>query len=952
MFKKSRLSLAAMLVVSGVSAAPQGALAQQATQRVEITGTNIKRIDLETSSPVQVLNRQEISNSGSSSVRELLEKLTASSVGSLSDINGSNSFASGASSADLRNLGKSSTLVLFNGRRVSPYALADFNEMFTNLDSLPLAAVERVEVLRSGASAIYGSDAVAGVINIITRKDYTGVDVSVAHEQSLVSDRFRQATASVTAGFGKLDTDRFNIMANLEVFKRESVMWRDVMDHINPIRLSSGAVPATFTAQLSTYSYPGNLILPSGPITGATAKCPTNLVVGGLCRYDRFERFQALPEADRVNGLLSGRIRLAGGAELYSELLLSRTETKYQSPYTAYGDDDQGGVTPVTVWGDPKTNGAQIFYARRLPAGHPLNPTGDDVGFRYRFTDAPSENTVETTSYRWLNGLRGALGAYDYDISLGFLGAKTKDKQIGRFSKSGFIETIGDYAADVIPSDFFNKPGGYRIGEVNSAAVVSKLFPEFGNNGKTTQLVLDGKVSGELPFSLAGGAVQFATGVDFRREKFTITPSANLASGDIVGFGLSRTDGSRNFWSAFGELGLPLTKTIEAQLAARLDKYPNLSANLSPKVGMLWRPNSMLMLRGTAETGFRAPNLTETAPSVKYAFNNGTVDPKRCDQAVNLANDLRNQASALAASDPNKALLEARADNVEGNECQAGVAAIAANNPNLKPEKSRSLSLGLVLQPTRNLNVTVDYWRIERRNEIDIKSASELLAIEGSALPSGSSISRLPLDANDQSFTTAEQAAYGVTAGALSAIQRSFENLFRTRTSGIDIGFEFRETLPIGALKIGGTGTYLIDFKRWVGADNRYGDNLAGRYARPRVKAALDFTLTTGAWLNGITFRQSSGYSLAGDYNDSEGNDAWCAARSWARPCYVAPLTTVDYVVRWTGIKGLAITANVQNITNKFQPIDFRSQPRGSVIPDEPDDAKRRALRLKAEYSF
>lgn len=946
MLKRSRIAVAALAAATG-----WGSALAQTPQRVEVTGTNIKRIDLETASPVQIITREDIRQSGASSVRELLERVTSSSEGSLSDINGSNSFASGASSADLRNLGKASTLVLFNSRRVSPYALADFNELFTNLDALPLSAVDRVEILRSGASAIYGSDAVAGVINIITRKDYSGVEISAAHQQSNVSGRFKQSTASITAGKGSLDRDGFNILANVELFKRESVMWRDVMDYINPLRLSSGAVPATFNAQLSTYSYPGNLIGPSGPITGATAKCPADLVVNGLCRFDRFTRFQALPEADRTNGLLSGRMRLGGGTELYSELLFSRTKTNYQSPFSAYGDDDAGGVTPFTVWGDPTTNSSQAFYARRLPVGHPLNPTAGDVGFRYRFTDAPSENTVTATSYRWLTGLAGSLRGMDYDVSLGFLGAKAVDRSIGRFSKSGFIELIGDYTADTIPADFFNKPGGYRIGEVNTAAVVNRLFPTFGNDGKVTQTVLDGKLSGEWG-TLPGGPVRWAAGADLRHESFSIIPSANLSAGDIVGFGLSRTKGSRNFWSAYGEFDLPIAKSLDAQLAARIDKYPNLNANLSPKFGLTWRANSMVLLRGTVETGFRAPNLTETAPSVKFAFNNGTLDPKRCDPAVALAENLRNQATGLPANDANRALLEARADKVEGDECQAGVAAIVANNPKLKPEKSQSFSLGVALQPSSKFSLTLDYWNIERRQEIDIKTASELLAIEGSTLPPGSTILRRALDANDQSFTPAEQAQYGVTAGSLSAIQRSFENLFKTKTSGIDVGFQVREDFPIGSLKVTGLGSYLLEYREFVGADNRYGDNLAGRYARPRVKATMDFALTTGAWRNSLTLRQSSGYSLAGDYNDNEGDAAWCAARAWAQPCFVAPLTTVDFSVSWIGFKGLTLTAQVQNLTNKFTPIDFRAQPRGSVIPDEPDDAKRRSLRLRAEYAF
>lgn len=950
MFKKTSISIALTIGFGPLWVAGAAYAQQPASQRIEITGSNIKRIDLETSSPVQVINREDIRNSGAGSVRELLEILPSSSVGSLSDINGSNSFASGASSADLRNLGKSSTLILFNGRRVSPYALADFNELFTNLDSLPLDAVERVEILRSGASAVYGSDAVAGVINIITRKNYSGVQVAASHERSQVSKRFRQSTASVTAGFGDLERDRYNVLANVEVFTREKVMWREVMDHINPLRLSSGAVPATFNAQLSTYSYPGNLI-PGGPIARATAKCPTNLIVANLCRYDRFERFQALPAADRVNALLSGRLMLGSGLEAYAEALVSKTETTYLSPFTPYGDDDAGGVTPFTVWGNPVTNAGQVFYARRLPVGHPLNPTAAEAGWRYRFTDAPSENTASSDSYRFLTGLKGGWRNYDWDVSLGFLGSKVTDASRGRFSKSGFVALIGDYEQDVLPSDFFNKPGGYRIGEQNTAAVVDRLFPTYGSEGKTTQAVLDGKLTGELG-QMAGGPIGFAAGFDLRREKFTITPSQNLLQGDIVGVGLSSTSGARSFGAAYGEVLLPLAKSLEVQLAARVDKYPNLTANVSPKVGVMWRANEAVMLRGTAETGFRAPNLTETAPSVKFAFNNGTLDPKRCDPALNLAADLRAQAALLPNSDPNKALLDARADKVEGDECQAGVAAIAGNNPELKPEKSQSFTLGMALQPARNLGVTIDYWQIRRKQEIDIKTADELLSVEDAGLPPGSSIRRRTLNSNDPTFTTAEQAQYGVTAGALDSITRSFENLFQTKTSGVDIGFDWNQQTPIGRLRVGGLGTYLIDYKEFIGAENRFGDNLAGRYGYPRFNATVDVNLASGAWINGLKVRQSSGYDLRRDRNDTEGDAAWCAARPWAQPCEVLDSTFVDYYLRWSGVKGLTLGFYVKNVFNKFIPIDFRAQPRGSVIPDEPDDAKRRTFKLTAEYKF
>ena len=633
--------------------------------------------------------------------------------------------------------------------------------------------------------------------------------------------------------------------------------------------------------------------------------------------------------------------------EAFAEALFSRTETEYISPFQPYGP----AIGPTT-WGNPQNNSAQTFFPRGLPAGHPLNFLGEEEpDFRYRFIDSPAGSTATADNYRVLAGVRGLWNTFDWEASLGVLGGKVRDKQYGTFSNSGFIEVIGDYNLPTLDPDFFNKPNGYRLGQQNSPAVIARLFPAFGSTGKTTQTVLDGKLAGDIG-SLGGGPIGLAVGAEVRREKFTITPTENLAAGDIVGFGLSQTDGTRTFGALFSEVSLPVTKALEVQVAGRIDKFPKLSANLSPKVGVKWRANDAVLLRGTAETGFRAANLTETAPSVKFAFNNGTVDPQRCNQAVALADNLRTQAAGLPANDPQVAVLSARADIVEQNECSAGVAAIVANNPNLKPEKSRSFSFGILLEPVRNVSVTLDYWNISRKNEINIKTAEELLAAEqAGALPLGSSVSRRALDPADVTFTTAEQATYGVTVGALDAITRGFENLFKTKTSGVDLGVAWAQDTPAGKLDISGFGQYLIKYKAFVGVDNRFGDNLAGRYTYPRWRANIGAALTSGNWVNGLRVFHTGSTSLEGDFYDSEGTQDWCAARGLDSQCSVNALTTVDYYLQYSGIRNLSLGLYVSNLFNKYPAVDFREQF-GTPIPQEPDDVRRRTFRVSAEYKF
>lgn len=947
--RRTEVAAAAALALLVVSS---GVKAQQAetppVQRIEITGSNIKRIDAETSSPVQVIKREDIARSGATTVRELLDLLPASNNTALSDINGSNSFASGASSADLRNLGKQSTLVLLNSRRVAPYALADFNEVFTNLDALPLDAVERVEILRNGASAIYGSDAVAGVINIITRKDYQGFQIGADYQKSLTSHRFGESSARMTGGFGDYEKDRFNVLANLELFHRDNVMWRDVLDYANPEVLAN--IPQG-TAQYSTYSYPGNII-GQGPVAG----CDPQFLIGGLCRYDRFSRFEAQPKADRANLLVSGRLNLGNDLEAFAEVLYSRTKTTYTSVFPYYGD------LGTVQWGNASTGGTETFIYRLLPPTSPLNQTGDPTELRYRFVDSGAGSSATSDNYRLLTGLRGNFKGYDWESALAFLGSSTKDQQRGQFSNSGFISTIGDYNqvdADGIPTDpnFFNQPNGYHVGQSNSAEVLNTLFPYFGTKGKTTQIAWDGKVSGDL-MQMAGGPLAFATGFDLRHEKFSLTPSDNLLAGDIVGFGVTQTDASRNFGAVFGELSIPLAKSLETQVAARIDKFPNFGAHVSPKVGLRYQPVKEVLLRGTAEGGFRAPNLTESAKSRKSSFDNGITDPKRCAQATMYSDDLIAQSQALEATDPTQAaILAARADTVLQNECAAGVPNITSYNPDLKPEVSRSYSLGLVLEPSRGFNMSLDYWNIHRKDEIGLKSTQELLAQEGD-LPPGVGVTRNDFNnlALDPTFNTqALRDQYGVTVGSIQSLTNRFENVSRTKTSGIDLGVNASMPTDLGRVAVGLQSTYLISYYSYSTVKNDYGDNLAGRYGYSRFRATLDASLESGSMVNGFRIVHRSQQALQGDYYDTDWNQQSCADSGIdARHCRVAPYSRLDYYFIYKGIKNLTVNVYLRNVLNRYPPFDLKNLylNGGLTIPQEVEDAQRRTLKIAVDYKF
>lgn len=907
---------------------------QPAAQKIEVTGSRIKRIDAEGASPVQVLRRENIQQTGATTISEALATLSSSNS-DLTDIGGSNSFAPGASGASLRNLGKQSTLVLLNGRRIAAYPLADYSEVFSNLDTLPLDAVERIEILKSGGSALYGSDAVAGVINIITRTNYNGVQVGASAQQSIDNGKFQSQSASITGGFGDMGNDGYNVLANLEFYHRDNFFWSDVLGDANPKYREFS--PGFGTP--STYSYPGNVI-GVGPVDG----CAPEMIIGGLCRYNRYERFEVIPPTDRTNLLVSGRMRLGEDMTGFAEVLYSRIEAAYNGAFQAYG-----AALGTTLWGDPLTGNSKTFYYRGLPAGHPLNPTGDEVQFRYRFVDGPSEEHTTTDQYRVLAGLQGAWSTFDWEVAGGIMGGNTKDKQRGAFSDSGFKAMIGDYNADVLAPDFFNKANGYKIGQKNSAEVLNTLFPTFGYKGESTQTFLDGKISGDIAKWDAGN-VGLATGFDLRHEKMTISPDERLATGDMVGFGVSQSDASRSFGAVFAELSLPLMKDLEAQVAGRFDHFPGFPTHFSPKMGLRYQPMPELLLRGTYEGGFRAPNLTESAKSTKFAFQPGIDDTKRCPQAVALATDLIAQADGLPDSDPNKPLLYARADSIQQSECQTSVALVTANNPDLKPETSRSFTLGIGFQPIRHWSGTVDYWNIYRKNEIGLKSIQDLLTTEDS-LPPGV-LNRGSL-ADDTSFTAAEQIQYGVTAGPLQSVHGQFENLLRTKTAGVDLSIKGEVPTPIGPVSLDVDATYTISYYAWSTTRNGWGDNQAGRYGAPRWITNITTGLKTGDFNQSLRYVWRSGTTLQADFDDTTWSAAGCAENGVTPDqCKLGDYNRWDYSVAYSGIKDLTIGLHVRNLFKQRPPADFRAFGFGGIIPPDGEDVQGRMLKLSLQYKF
>ena len=912
------LALTSIAIASTLACGIAAAQESQQLERVEVTGSNIKRLAAETASPVQIYNRDEIRRTGGNTVRQVLDTLTATSSTELRDDGNNSSFASGATGVSMRGLGKGATLVLLNGRRVANYGLADgAKDTFVNIDSIPADVVERIEVLKDGASAVYGSDAMAGVINIITRRSYNGVGASASYVFNDNPSVGNQKTASVVAGFGDLDKDRFNVFGNIEAYRREGYTVADVKDHY-PEWHKRIVNPAY--GDPSVLSFPGNVRNPANnarvPVTGCTT------LVGGACVTDLNSINPVSDPAHRVNLFTGGRVKITEDMQAFAEVSYSKTTTEYFNlPMTI-----QAGAT--SRWYDGYNKVAQSVPHPRLPVGNPANPYSTSAAIDYRFMDDPSifgyDN--DASQYRALVGLQGTFRGYDWEVAGGRVGAKA-DK-ISRWGSRDLFAAVAS--------------GEYKIGGPNSKELLDKYFPEQGMNGKNHQNWIDAKLSGEI-MQLPGGPLAFALGAEHREEAVSVISTQNVLRAEIVGRGSVLIDGERKLDATFLELNAPVWKGLEFNGALRWDKASGFDGRVSPKLGVRYEVLPQLLLRGTVAGGFRAPNIPETLGQVGVTgFFNSQVDPRRCETATALRNILR-EGTAADRSDATLAF---------NSGCLASLPAMISANPNLKPETSKSITLGFVFEPTKNASIAVDYFKIERKNEISSRDPSYVMAREGQP-GYEDMISRGPVTAQEQAWidrakvlNPAAAANLAWEAGQVTALLLQYENFGKTETSGVDIDVKGRVASgSFGTLNLGLATTYALTYKPWDIDANTWRPNQVGKYENPRLKAVFSAYWNKGPWTTGLRFNYTSKTSLNYDETDETSwGEAACRQRlnPGSLPCFIDEDLRTDFSLSYTGIKNLRLSLNINNLMGDERPVNLRG---GYTI-------RPRAYKVGASYDF
>jgi iron complex outermembrane receptor protein len=902
---------------------PAGAQQQQqqqpqTLQRVEVTGTNIKRTDTETASPIQVMTREDIEKTGKQSIQEVLRGVTADSTGSI-PTSFSNGFASGSAAVSLRGLGVNSTLVLVNGRRMTTYGLADDGTRnFVDLNSLPLEAVDRIEVLKDGASAIYGADAVGGVVNVILRKSYTGASIGGSYGQTGHSDG-QTTRAFGSWGFGNIETDKYNVFATLEASKQRNI-WSKDRGFIGQSDLRSFAYYDVTNGALRPYLNAGPTSnSPYGVtrnISGAGARvnvipCPgLQDPTTGLCRYDPLVEQEVQPEVERLNFFGRGTVQFTPAITGYAELGYFNTKTSANGTLGANND------TGVFLPGDP-FNPLIVHGPMTLPANHPDNTFGVartlfirpmELGGR----DQQTNNKVT----RLLAGVQGTGWGWDYDAGAMYIKSRLTN------DNTGYI--IYDQMQAALNN------GTYRITSpsLTDPSVLAAISPKLTNEPTSSIKSIDLKASREL-MPLEGGSLGLAFGLESRWEDADTPPVPYTDTGSIVGLGYSAFSASRRVNAAFGEVNAPVLKWLELNAAVRYDHYSDFGSSTTPKLGFKVKPTDQLAFRGTYSEAFRAPGPAERGGS-SFGFTTFGI--------------------------------------------------LSQGNPNLQPEKAKSYTLGLVADPIPGTSATLDWWRIDRKNEI---VQADPNAIVGNLPQTGTPLTKIP-GAQPNSFI------YYDVDGNIGTVTGFYQNATSTKTDGIDLELRTRGTFgEIGRLTAQLNWTHVNKFER-TDADGNTVD-YAGTHGplvqsagggAPKDRATLSLTWDRGPYAAtiavnyvgpikmvdhqgettdladqtvapGMIQNANTGvyYPNAGQFNcgvfDTAGNVY--------NGCRLPSFTTFDLFGKWTPMKNLDVNFSIQNLFDRKAPFDpYLVVPYGINYNQtwHQSGAVGRFFTLGARYSF
>jgi iron complex outermembrane recepter protein len=900
----------------------------QKVERIEVTGSSIKRVADEGALPLQIITKEEIDKAGITSAEQLIATISANGTGrdnmsantgiintGITDRNNN-----GNSSANLRGLGSSSTLVLLNGRRVSTHG-AKGNSV--DLNSIPLAAVSRVEILKDGASAVYGTDAIGGVINFILRKDFSGVELTaftdVTHDGGGNITR-----GNILAGTGDLARDGYNVMATYTLDRQERLKGSQ-RDFVNGQQPNRGLTPDTggltfatlnaaagtaFTAAFNGSPTIGNFTLPVSTVSFNRANLLSfqnncESIKDGFqyradvlgadfyraargCAYDYGKQQVLIQPVDRQNLVARGIMALNADTNIVAEAVASRTEsTRSFEPVQLTASVGNANLYPVSG----------PYYKLILPIAQFIPTFNPNLPLAYRWRcGACGNREINSISQasRVMVGIEGILaGKYDYRVS-----ASTAGSRAGSTLINGYYNQVALY--QVMASGVLNP--FLRNGESQTPEAMAALAGASANGrslfgGEASLTQFDGTLSGEV-FQLPAGPVAAAVGFDMRRESYLFRNDATTVVINGAPFDDTQPKVSRTIKAAYAEVVIPVIKNLEITGAVRNDRYSDFGGTTNPKASIRFNPIPQLLFRGSYSEGFRAPSFFQL-------YTAGGPSP--------LPRDISDPVLCATFSTANQ-------------NCGIRVDQINGGNRDLKPEKSKQSTIGVVFSPVNWATISIDAWNLKRTERIYELNALDILANAGSF----------------------PEAFIRRADGTLSAIRAGYVNAEGDKAKGIEVGLNANGNMMNGKWSAGLDGTLMRSFKSKVLPSDPELELVGEWNTRDlfvRWKHSARFTYSQGPWSSTLSQSYTAGYK------DENLIDRKFAPDFKER---VEAYVVYNLSATYTGFKGLTITGGIKNIFNTDPPftahnVDFAG---GTAWDPRVADPRGRAYTIRLNYKF
>lgn len=908
----SCLAATGALVSMGSAMAQQAPAEGQAVQRVVVTGSLISRADTETPTPVQVLTAADIQKSGKTSVAELLTDLAANGAGTLGT-GFSGAFANGASGVSLRGLTVGATLVLIDGHRMAPYPLSDdAQRSFVDVSSIPFDAIETIEVLKSGASSLYGSDAIAGVINIKLKKNFKGTRLS-AEVGDTQHGGGKTKRGSISTGIGDLDQDGYNAFLTAEwrdqdaikVYQREQFGWanRDWRSR-GGNNLTLG-VPTNLNGGLTAASSP--FLYNSSGAGGATnpanfrfldSRCNFELYRAGGCAVRDVDS-NIQPATQNLNVLIGVTKKLNEDWELALKgSMFKRDSINNRGVPPVYSPTSFAGST--TLVNGVLTGGvnriASTRFAPGAAVGAGLTNTFDAAASLYGYIPGVgATNTTDNTSRstRFSVDLTGSAYGWDLNAAAGATRVKVDADY------SGYINRAALYSA--INSGRWNVLGG------NDPALIQEISPRFSNTLETKLNYFDLVGSREL-MQLGAGPLAIAAGVHWHKLDQNSPPSSLTLNGAVASTSAFAIGEETNS-AAFAELRATPIKNVEVGVSGRYDHYDTYGNSFTPSANFKWTPTQQIGVRGTFARGFRAPNPSEVGNAGSFFTFNLINDPILCPDG--LTTTAGNVIAACGQQPPYVQTTE---------------------NQNLSPEKSKSYTLGLILEPMRGLNMTLDYYNIKISNLIVTRAGNDPSFVpdwvRGAAVPT-------TVSAGGTAVTTATPIVGPILYGASPYI-----NAGSTKTHGIeaDVRYRWRLANDLGTISANLSAAHTFGYETEVAgtsyqlAGTQGPSSVGGATGNPKDRAQFTLGYSRGPLDVTATLNYTGGFSTIDPSHDAVdcastgfnvGGRAYYQGKvqpDWL--CEVPSFTTTNLNVQYKLSQNLTLRAAILNLFDKQPPYD------------------------------